>query len=68
MITGRSYAIRPAETDEDLELWRRIRRAVHPNDPPPTIQLLRAEAGPDRLLVLVESAGQILGTGLGDRC
>ena len=67
MITGRSYAIRPAETDADLELWRRIRRAVQPDDPPPTMELLKAEAGPDRLLVLVESAGEVIGSGLADR-
>ena len=57
MITGRSYAIRPVETDADLERWRQVRRLVHPDDPPPTLELLKAEAGPDRLLVLVESGG-----------
>src|SRR6476646_3010528 len=67
MITDRSHAIRMVETDTDLELWSRIRRMVQPDDPPPSIELLKAEAGPDRLLVLVESAGQIVGSGLVDR-
>ena len=67
MITGRSYAIRPAETDADLEEWTRVRRVVQPDDPPPSIELLKAEASPDRLLVLVESAGEIVGSGLADR-
>ena len=67
MITDRSYAIRPAETEADLVEWTRVRRVVQPDDPPPSIELLKAEAGPDRLLVLVESAGQIVGSGLVDR-
>jgi mycothiol synthase len=67
MITGRSYAIRPADSDADLERWRQVRRLVHPDEPPPTLDLLRAEAGPDRLLVLVESAGELIGSGLADR-
>lgn len=67
MITDRSYAIRPAETEADLEAWTRVRRIVQPDDPPPSIELLKAEAGPDRLLVLVESAGRIVGSGLVDR-
>ena len=67
MITDRSYAIRPAETDADLERWRQIRRLVHPDEPPPTIDLLKAEAGGDRLLVLVELGGELIGSGLADR-
>lgn len=67
MITDRSYAIRPAETDAELELWMRVRRVVEPDTAPPTIGLLRAEIGPDRLLVLIESDGEIIGSGLADR-
>jgi GNAT superfamily N-acetyltransferase len=67
MITGRSYAIRPVETDADLERWRQVRRLVHPDDRPPTLEVLKAEAGPDRVLVLVGSGGEIVGSGLADR-
>ena len=67
MITGRSYAIRHVETDADLDRWRQVRRTVHPDEPPPTIELLKAEAGPDRLLVLIGSGGEIVGSGLADR-
>ena len=67
MITGRSNAIRPVETDADFERWRQVRRLVHPDEPPPTLEVLKAEAGPDRLLVLVGSGGEIIGSGLADR-
>lgn len=67
MITGRSYAIRPAATDADLEQWRQVRRIVHPDESPPTIEVLKAETNPDRLLVLVEANGEVIGSGLADR-
>ncbi len=67
MITDRQYAIRPAETEADLERWRQVRRIVEPDGRPPTTDVLQAEAGPDRLLVLVEAAGAIVGSGFADR-
>ncbi|HEY8819524.1 MAG TPA: hypothetical protein VIM25_11995, partial [Candidatus Limnocylindrales bacterium] len=57
MIPGAGIAIRPAETDADLDSWIDVRQAVMPNVSAPTIATLRAEERPDRILVLAESAG-----------
>lgn len=59
--------IRPAVTDEDLEAWRRVRRAVAPDEASPTVEQLRALGTPDRLLVLAETGGILVGSGLADR-
>ena len=67
MITGTDIAIRTAETDADLGSWIGVRRAVMPNESAPTIATLRAEERPDRILVLAESAGRVVGSGLADR-
>ena len=67
MITGTDIAIRPAETEADLEAWIDVRQAVMPNESAPTIATLRAEERPDRILVLAESAGRVVGSGLADR-
>ncbi|MEP6639314.1 MAG: GNAT family N-acetyltransferase [Chloroflexota bacterium] len=67
MITGRDVAIRPAETDADLRAWAEVRRVVVPNESTSTVAQLRADAGPNRLLVLVEAGGRIVGSGLADR-
>lgn len=67
VITDRDIAIRPAETDADLEAWTRVRRIVQPNESVSTIDQLRALASPVRLLVLAESGGQVVASGLADR-
>ena len=67
MITDRGIAIRTAVTDADLEAWNDVRRVVVPNESIPTIELLRAEEGPDRLLLLAESGGRVVGSGVADR-
>jgi mycothiol synthase len=67
MVTTRDVAIRPAETDADLEAWIEVRQLVIPTESAPTVALLRAEAGPGRLVVLAESGGRIVGSGLADR-
>ena len=67
VITDREIAIRPATTDADLEAWNDVRRIVVPNESAPTIELLRAEESPDRLMLLAESGGQVLGSGVADR-
>ena len=67
VITDREIAIRPATTDADLEAWNDVRRIVMPNESAATIELLRAEESPDRLMLLAESGGQVVGSGVADR-
>jgi GNAT superfamily N-acetyltransferase len=67
VITDREIAIRPAVTDADLEAWNEVRRIVVPNESVPTIDLLRAEEGPDRLMVLAESGDRVVGSGFANR-
>ena len=67
MIAKRGIALRQAETDAELEAWTQVRRTVLPNESAPTIEQLRAQARPDRLLLLAEYAGRIVGSGLADR-
>src|ERR1700704_23886 len=59
--------LRPAESAADLEAWSRIRRLVVPNESAPTIEQLRAEESPLRLLILAESEGATIGSGVADR-
>jgi mycothiol synthase len=58
--------IRPATTDADLQAWIDVRRAVVPNESTATIEQLRA-SGPDRLLVVAELGGRLVGSGFADR-
>ena len=67
MTTATDVAIRPAETDADLEAWIEVRRLVSPNDAPPTMELLRSVERPERRLVLVEQDRRVVGNGLADR-
>lgn len=59
--------IRPADSDDDLEAWSRIRRLVVPDESAPTVAHLRAEENPVRLLVLAESGGVTVASGVVDR-
>jgi mycothiol synthase len=67
MITERGIAIRTAVTDADLEAWNEVRRVVVPNESIPTLELLRAEESPDRLMLLAESGGRVIGSGFANR-
>lgn len=67
VIADRGTAIRTAVTDADLEAWNDVRRAVMPNESVPTIELLRAEESPDRLMLLAESGDKVIGSGVADR-
>ena len=67
MITDRGIAIRTAVTDADLKAWNDVRRIVMPNESVPTIELLRAEEGPDNLMLLAESGDQVIGSGVANR-
>lgn len=59
--------IRPAETDEDLEAWRRVRLVVLPYERCATVSELRGMQRPGRLLVLAEVDGLVVGNGVADR-
>jgi GNAT superfamily N-acetyltransferase len=55
--------IRRAVSDPDLEAWNRVRRIVLPDEPIATIDQLRA-ANPDRMPLLAEVDGEVVGHGM----
>jgi mycothiol synthase len=59
--------IRPAETDADLEAWRQVRIAVLPNERAGSIEELRRGATPERLFLLAELDGEVVGSGFANR-
>jgi mycothiol synthase len=59
--------LREAVSDPDLEDWIRVRRAVVPNESAGTVELLRAQVRPERLLLLAQLDGELVGSGLSDR-
>ncbi|MGZ4290971.1 MAG: GNAT family N-acetyltransferase [Gaiellaceae bacterium] len=56
-------ALRPVESDADLETWAAVKSAVVPNEAV-TAEQLRATAENDRLLLLAESGGVVAGCGI----
>jgi mycothiol synthase len=62
-----AVAIRRAETDTDLEAWRRVRMAVLPNERTASVDEMRRSAGPDQLMLLAEVEGEVVGCGIADR-
>jgi len=60
-------AVRPAETDADLELWRQVRMAVLPDERAPTVEEMRHAATPASLYLLAELEGHVAGSGVADR-
>ena len=59
-----SVEVRTAETDADLEGWIRVKRAVVPNESAWTVQDFRERKEPDRLVLVAELGGEIVGAGL----
>ena len=59
--------IREAVTDADLEAWRQVRIALLPNERTDTAEQLRAAASPERLLLLAEIDGEVVGSGATNR-
>ena len=55
--------VRQAESDADLEAWSRVKRAVLPNESAWTPQEFRDRAEPDRLVLVAELDGEIVGAG-----
>lgn len=59
--------VRRAETDADFEAWARVKRAVLPNESAWTPQQFRERATPDRLVLIAELDGEVVGAGLGGK-
>jgi mycothiol synthase len=59
--------LRRAETDADLEAWRRVRMAVLPNERADSVEKLRRGDPPERLLLVAELDGEVVGSGAAGR-
>jgi mycothiol synthase len=62
-----AISIRRAETDDDLVAWRRVRRAVLPEERAPTVVELRVAATDETLYLLAELDGELAGSGYSGR-
>lgn len=60
-------ALRPAETDDDLDAWRRVRMAVLPDERALTVEELRTSMTPESLYLLAELHGRVAGAGVAGR-
>ena len=56
--------VRPAQTDADLEEWRRVRMAVLPNERCGSVDEIRRSATPGSLFLLAELDGEVAGSGI----
>ena len=65
-MTG-AIAIRRAESDADLDRWRQVRMAVVPDERTETLAEIRRGATPERLLLLAELDGALVGSGVATR-
>jgi GNAT superfamily N-acetyltransferase len=54
-------------TDEDYEAWRQVRMAVLPGERTDTVEELRTQSPPTRVLVLAREGGEVVGSGMADR-
>jgi mycothiol synthase len=57
-------SLRVAETDAELEAWRRVRIAVVPNERTASVEEMRRTATPEQLLLLAELDGEVVGSGI----
>jgi GNAT superfamily N-acetyltransferase len=62
-----NLVLRVAESDADLEAWRRVRAEVLPNERVATIEWMRASMTPERVYLVAELDGAVVGSGLGGR-
>lgn len=60
-------AVRPAETDADLEAWRQVRMTVIPNERCGSVEEIRRSATPRSLFLLAELDGELAGSGIAGR-
>lgn len=56
--------VRRAESDDDLKAWARVKRAVLPNESAWKPEQFRERAKPDRLVLVAELDGEVVGSGL----
>lgn len=56
--------LRSALSDRDLEAWRRVRKAVLPNERTASVGEMRSAATPDTLWLVAEEDGELVGCGL----
>ncbi|MGC4110109.1 MAG: GNAT family N-acetyltransferase [Nocardioides sp.] len=54
-------------TDEDFEAWRQVRIEVLPGERCDTVQEMREQDSPDRLLVIARLDGEVVGSGVAAR-
>jgi GNAT superfamily N-acetyltransferase len=54
-------------TDDQYETWRAVRLAVVPEERCLSVEEMRAQDSPDRVLLLATEDGQVVGSGLADR-
>jgi GNAT superfamily N-acetyltransferase len=59
--------LRPCESDDDLEAWRRVRIAVVPNEITASVEEMRRTLSPERLMLLAYRDGELAGSGAGGR-
>jgi GNAT superfamily N-acetyltransferase len=59
--------VRKASSDADFEAWRRVRIAVLPNERADSVEKLRRGDPPERLLLLAEFDGEVVGSGAAGR-
>lgn len=62
-----AIAIRAAESDDELEAWRRVRIAVLPNERCLSVAEMRAMATPETLYLTAQLDGEPAGSGLAGR-
>jgi mycothiol synthase len=60
-------AVRPAESDADLDAWRRVRMAVLPDERAQTVEEMRSSKSARSLYLLAELDGCVAGSGVADR-
>ena len=59
--------LRPCESDAELEEWRQVRIAVTPYERTDSVEELRRNATPERLLLLAYRDGELAGSGAGGK-
>src|SRR5918998_256714 len=55
------------DTDDDYEAWRAVRMAVLPGERCDTVEELRAQDSPSRVLLLATNDGTVVGSGMANR-
>jgi GNAT superfamily N-acetyltransferase len=60
-------ALRPCESDSDLEQWRQVRIAVTPYERTDSVEELRRNATAERLMLLAYRGGELAGSGVGGK-